>query len=267
MSAVVAVRAAVAPVNAEPRMGSEQVTQTLAGHWLAVLEERAPWLRVRTGDGYEGWVHGGYTDTLSAERAARVADSAPLPGTTALRADGRRISLGCTVREPGGRKRALPLGALVTDDSEVVLGTALTPAEMAERFPASPEAIACTALERFEGTAYEWGGITPWGADCSGIVQMTFALHGIALPRDAAPQSRQGRDAGTTLEALGAGDLLFFSERADGRITHVGIALGEMRMVHLGLGRGGYSVERLDNLTDPYVAELARHFRGARRIV
>ena len=41
------------------------------------------------------------------------------------------------------------------------------------------------------------------------------------------------------------GDLLFFSDRDDRRITHVGISLGDESMVHLALGRGGYAVERL----------------------
>ena len=39
-------------------------------------------------------------------------------------------------------------------------------------------------------------------------------------------------------EQLRAADLLFFSDRSDKRVTHVGIALGERRMVHLALGRG-----------------------------
>jgi hypothetical protein len=46
----------------------------------------------------------------------------------------------------------------------------------------------------------------------------------------------------------------------------VGISLGESRMVHLALGRGGYAVERLDATDDPYVAALMARFVVAKRI-
>ena len=56
------VRVSVAPVNAEARAGSEQVSQALFGHPVERLDaaERDPWLHVRLRDGYEGWMHRGY---------------------------------------------------------------------------------------------------------------------------------------------------------------------------------------------------------------
>jgi hypothetical protein len=76
-----------------------------------------------------------------------------------------------------------------------------------------------------------------------------------------------GRDAGGDVTQWVASDLLFFSDRDDRRITHVGIALGESRMVHLALGRGGYAVERLDSTDDAYVVALLRRFVCARRVI
>jgi cell wall-associated NlpC family hydrolase len=97
-------------------------------------------------------------------------------------------------------------------------------------------------------------------------VQTAFWLHRILLPRDAWQQAEVGADAGTSLARFEPSDLLFFSERPDRRITHVGIALGGSRMVHLALGRGGYAVEQLDNRDDPYVAALIDRFVMARRL-
>ena len=253
MSRIVVVTSVVAPLNAEPRASAEQVSQTLAGHELAVLEERDSWLRVRTDDGYGGWVHRGYARAISPrERAKRYAT--------------QRVSLGCTAREIDGRRHTLPLGAILSDDAFVEAGVALSPRELSARFPRSAASICYAALELFEGAPYQWGGITPWGADCSGLVQTVFRLHGIPLPRDAWQQAERGTDAGTTLEALRAADLLFFSDREDGRVTHVAIALGDLRIVHLALGRGGYAAERLDDSDDPYVAALVERFRLARRL-
>jgi cell wall-associated NlpC family hydrolase len=247
------VAAAIAPLNAEPRAGSEQVSQALAGHALEALETQGAWIRVGTADAYAGWMHQGYVRALGArERAKRYATG--------------RVSLGCTVAEIDGRRRALPLGAILSDDAFVESGAALTPGEMVARFPRTPGSITRTALHFFEGTAYEWGGVTPWGADCSGLVQTTFALHGIRLPRDARMQAELGSDLGSDLGALHAADLLFFSDRDDGRITHVALALDRDRIVHSALGRGGYAVEHLGRTDDPYVSGLRERFRFARRI-
>ena len=250
------VRASVAPVNSEPRAGSEQVTQALAGHPVERLDagEREPWIRVRLMDGYEGWMHRGYL--LESDRSAAPNAAAPW-----------RVSLGCVVREAGGARRALPLGAWVEPAATVEQGEAIERADMARRFPAGARAAARTACALFEGTPYAWGGITPWGADCSGLVQTVFGLHGMAMPRDARAQAQRGEAvaAGPALGALDPGDLAFFSDRDDGAITHVAIALGESRLVHLGLGRGGYAIETLA-APDAYARALLARFRWARRV-
>jgi gamma-D-glutamyl-L-lysine dipeptidyl-peptidase len=257
------IRSAVAPLHTEPRVSSAQTSQRLAGHPVYVLEERGDWLRVRGLDDYEGWVHRGYLMPV-----AEYGPVAPVPpgGEFALTFV-PRVSLGARVRSPRGGPRALPLGAWLDVDEEVEEGSAVPLDVLARRFPAEPDAIIQSAATLFAGTRYEWGGITPWGADCSGFVQSVFGLHGVALPRDAWQQALEGTDAGRDVAALRAADLLFFSERPDGRVTHVGIALGGPRMAHVALGRGGFSVERLDDSEDPYVVTLVGRLTGARRVL
>jgi hypothetical protein len=208
---------------------------------------------VRGEDGYEGWMHRGYVTDASI-------GSAPDPGA-------RTLSLGCVARDTAtGSSRALPLAAWLAPTERLVSGSAIGELDRVATFPRNAGAMARTALERFAGTPYQWGGVSPWGADCSGLTQTTFWLHGVALPRDAWQQAEVGDDAGTRAASWQPADLLFFSDRTDKRITHVGIALGESRMVHLALGRGGYSVERLDATDDAYVAALMARFVVARRI-
>jgi cell wall-associated NlpC family hydrolase len=68
------------------------------------------------------------------------------------------------------------------------------------------------------------------------------------------------------MKELRPSDLLFFSDEVDGKITHVAISLGGMRVVHLALGRGGYAVDDLES-GDEYTDLLVERFRFARRIL
>jgi gamma-D-glutamyl-L-lysine dipeptidyl-peptidase len=242
------VRAAVAPVHGEARVSSPQISQYVAGQIVDALHRDGDWLRVRGADAYEGWMHAGYL--------TRAAVPGPL------------LSLGCVAeRGATGARRALPLGARLDPDERVASGEAIDVADQAARFPRDADAIVRTALAHFAGTSYLWGGVTPWGADCSGLVQTVFALHGVQLPRDAYQQAECGAAVPDPLGAHAAADLLFFSDRPDARITHVGIAVAGGRMVHLALGRGGYAVDTFADTADGYVRALGERFVGARRVV
>ncbi len=248
------VRAPVAPMHDEPRISSAMISQQLAGHRVDALAEDGEWVRVRGADEYEGWIHAGFL-------AKAPANSARQSRRTT------HISLGCTTRASAGVNRVLPLRAFLAPDETVTSGEVVESTRRAARFPLEPGAIVKSAELFFAGTSYLWGGVTPWGADCSGLVQTVFALHGKQLPRDASMQALVGADAGRETTALEPADLLFFSDRDDKRVTHVGIATGDKRMVHLALGRGGFSVERLTDRRDAYVALLRKRFLFARRVV
>ena len=86
------------------------------------------------------------------------------------------------------------------------------------------------------------------------------------LPRDAWQQAEIGAKVEGDFSALRAGDLLFFTDRGDRKITHVGIAEGPNAMVHLALGRGGYAVENLLS-EESYVARLRERFLFAKRLL
>jgi cell wall-associated NlpC family hydrolase len=246
--------AAVASLHAEPKISSTQISQYLAGAALVILEDLRDWLFVRGADGYEGWMHQGYLTRLR---------------PALLRHTGRsvRVSLGAAVRDRAGTKRELPLGAALAPDDVVESGEVVSPEEVAERFPSTPDAIARTAERYFVGTSYQWGGVTPWGADCSGFVQTTYALHGVTLPRDAWQQALEGADVGRDVTGLAPADLLFFSDRPDRHVTHVGLALGDGRMAHVALGRGGFAIERLGDGLDPFVRALLERFLFAKRVL
>ncbi len=242
------VRAAIAPLLGEARISQALTSQLLGGEVVHLVDGRGDWLRVRGADGYEGWTHVGYL--------------MPYVGTEAT----WRISLGCTVVDAEGARLALPLGARVTPGATVVNGEAIAPDQRASRFPRSVSAIAESACTLFDGASYQWGGVTPWGVDCSGLVQRVFALHGVPLPRDAWQQAEASTQVDENAAAIhAAGDLLFFSDREDRRITHVGIALGDGRMVHSAVARGGVAVEPM-SAGDSYTAKLRAQCTGVHRV-
>lgn len=243
----------VAPLFAEPKVASAQISQYLTGRELEVREVRDDWYRVSGPDEYEGWMHRGYVAGVSADVLGSAATS--------------RVSLGCVTTNAAGRHRAMPLGSWLTAGERVEWGDAVDASERPARFPAEADAITRSAQRYFEGASYLWGGVTPWGADCSGLAQSVFWLHGIQLKRDAWMQAAQGEPGEADPRDARAADLLFFSDRVDRHITHVAIALGGGGLVHLALGRGGYAVERLDDTSDPYVGKLLDRFIVARRIL
>jgi cell wall-associated NlpC family hydrolase len=146
--------------------------------------------------------------------------------------------------DPVGQRHALPLGARVATGLEVIEGVAIDPAARAAQFPRDRDAIVRSARSLFSGASYLWGGVTPWGVDCSGFVQRIFAMHGVPLRRDAWQQAEDALWVSDDVTAPhAAGDLLFFSDRDDQRITHVGIGTGNGGMIHSSLARGGLYVE------------------------
>ena len=100
--------------------------------------------------------------------------------------------MGCSIRDKNGATLDLPLGAFWWVTLIASQADAMDRTRRRETFPQTAEAIVASATGLFQGTYYQWGGVTPWGADCSGMVQTVYALHGVKLLRDAWQQATQG---------------------------------------------------------------------------
>jgi cell wall-associated NlpC family hydrolase len=115
------------------------------------------------------------------------------------------------------------------------------PPPRTEYRPVAGERIADIVLSMV-GTPYRFGGTTPRGFDCSGLVFYAYDRVGIAVPRTAADQRRAARSVRP--QAMQPGDLLFFDTRW--KAGHVGVYVGDGRFVHAPSSGKRVSVERLD---------------------
>src|SRR5680860_668350 len=117
----------------------------------------------------------------------------------------------------------------------------------------SPSEIGDTVVEtamRYRGVPYVWGGSSPSGFDCSGLVRYSFAQLGVSLPHSSRAQFKYG--TAVARDNLLPGDLVFFGSP----IHHVGIYVG-----------GGNMINAPYTGTNVRVDDISRRdYVGARRI-
>lgn len=126
---------------------------------------------------------------------------------------------------------------------------------------ASTSAIAdkiIATAKKYIGVPYVWGGTSPSGFDCSGLVQYVFKQHGISLNRTTVTQYKQGTYVSKA--SLKPGDLVFFQNTYGSGISHVGIFIGNGQFIHASSSKG----VMISSLSNTY---WASHYYGARRVL
>ena len=259
-----------------PDATRDVVSQALLGQVVGVVETADGFARIETPDRYRGWVPAGALFTY-ADGAPRYGRRGEVAEVTSLMANVYRDPDVTSARP----KAQAPLGARL----EVAAAEALPPGAAAERWlavrlpngeagyvqrgdvrvadasapraPGTGADIVATA-RRFVGAPYLWGGMSPLGVDCSGLVSRAYAVNGIDLLRDADIQFSDPRAMAVEKPDLQPGDLLFFGGK---KITHVGVYAGGGRFVHATTHL--QPVVQESALDDPHWTAL---YRGARRM-
>jgi hypothetical protein len=227
--------------------GAVAVSELIFGEGFDLFEQVGGWAFGRSGhDRYTGWV--------LAESLAPVAGSTPIQSITA--------SIAPVFSAPDIKSAVLaelPLGARIggapgerffaVSDGGYIHNRHLDP------LPPTPLAVA----RRFTGAPYLWGGRTPFGVDCSGLVQAALGACGIAAPRDS-DQQRDALGQAITMAERAAGDLVFFP-------GHVGILSGRDTLVHANAHWMATVEEPLANVIDRLAAAgVAEPVSGLRRL-
>ncbi|MEW5925539.1 MAG: NlpC/P60 family protein [Candidatus Zixiibacteriota bacterium] len=250
-----------------PKFRSERKSQLLFGEPLKIGAMRQGYCKVYQNDGYEGWVDTRALVILSEKGFRRfvghynyLATAGTAPVRSNKKADGTicppfifyGTKLSVEKCRDGKAFFNLPGGGLAVISMKNM--AALSRGKMT---PVKSSDI-IKEVRRFLGSPYLWGGMTPYGIDCSGLVQLIYKRYGIILPRDSAEQRKRGREI--KREEVKKGDLLFFK-------GHVAIAIDRYRIIHSSLGEGGVAENSLRPGDAGFRKDLFDTFITARRIL
>jgi cell wall-associated NlpC family hydrolase len=254
----------VTDLRAGPDSKSERVTQALFGTPVEIQTVRKKFAKVSLTDGCIGWCRAGHIDQVGftlwkkyvRRRKAKVrVESTKVKDISNRQAPPFRLYFGTELVVsrrsgktyfdlPGGKKGIISKAALLPHGSNRAKETA------------GKKMVAVG--RRFLGAPYLWGGITPAGFDCSGLVQVIYGFYDIKLPRNSKEQ--QGEGFTITRDALKPGDLLFFP-------GHVAISCGGNDFIHASASRGIVIIESLDSSSPDYRRDLDDKFICARRLL
>jgi gamma-D-glutamyl-L-lysine dipeptidyl-peptidase len=249
----------VVPCRKDPSGASEMVTQLLFGECYEIHERADGWLRINTQpDNYPCWLSEKQHAPISQRSFNEQIQRKPLYANDLvqvvhdkIRKTSFPVTIGAAL--PGYREHQL-----VFDDYLFGYDGAVTNGKKQ-----SGADIVSTSFV-FLNAPYLWGGRSPFGIDCSGFTQLVFRLNGYQIPRDSQQQATIGQPLSFVEEAQ-PGDLAFF-DNAEGRITHVGILIGNGQIIH---SSGKVKIDRMDHygIHSSEHKKYTHNLRVIRRIV
>jgi len=238
----------IVPVRTEPNHRSEMATQVLFGELYNVLETNGRWLKIKLShDNFEGWIEEKQNTFLAEEEFISLFNA-----ETPCSLDLVQLISNETKKSvfPVVMGSSLPgieeFRFTIRDQSYVFDGQVSNVSELEET--ESPQelndikqAMVHDAM-LYLHAPYLWGGRSPFGIDCSGLIQMVFKLKNVKMLRDAKQQAGQG-DVVSLIEEAEPGDVAFFDDE-EGNITHTGLLIDRNRILH---ASGRVRIDTLDH--------------------
>ncbi len=242
------------PLRSGPSHKTEMLSQVLFGEKYSVIDKAGTWLKIETFfDKYQGWA-----DTAHIQHSIVEDGSSGQVLNRALlchKNDKTKIILeaGCEIYNPDFVKKTFVAGSnnyTAADDFNVSVIT-------------SGDSFGETAL-KYINSPYIWGGRIPSGIDCSGLTQLVYKIHGIAIPRDSWQQAEEGNII-DFIDQSEPGDLVFF-DNDKGKIAHVGMIFSKGLVIH---ASGRVRIDTIDHqgIFKPEIKGYSHRLRTIRRII
>lgn len=249
---------AVIPLRSSPSESAEMVSQILFGEILTGSRIEGNWCFVKNeSDGYEGWL----TKYMMTE--------IPAPQSQ-MNSKQFVCQQGVSLQERDGTALYLPMGARIPiggnweQNGQLVIGSRHWQKPAEGLLEAHLENDVLSIIQSFLNVPYLWGGRSSFGIDCSGLTQVAFSICGKSLPRDSGQQWKQGEMI--PWESREAGDLAFFTQKDETKISHVGMFLSKNLIIHAS-GRVRIDEINQEGIVRKEDQKLSHYLVGLKRIL
>ena len=219
------VKTAYANIYSEPRFNSEMVTQALFFESLKVVSDQDNWLEVSQWDGYIGYVHKFYlsnNDSYGESELNLTSRYTDLYIDKNFETSVLTVPFGATVKYYDVIENGYKINI---DSKEYYIKKIVDNHDLSKR---QKVLHYCRMLM---GSPYLWGGKTPFGYDCSGLIQSIYKMVEINFRRDTSDQIQDSRFTSISVNDAQPGDIVFFDFEGNG-VDHVGIWYGDDMVVH-----------------------------------
>ncbi len=256
----------ITDLRAQPKFRSERKSQLLFGETIEIGSKRNGYVKAYQADEYHGWVDmnaveivskRGFNDVRKGKTHIVTVPECRL--TPESKRTGRRVPfLFFGTRIKGERVSSRQAVIIAPDGNRyrVSMKNLDAIASIRKRKFSGRDII--KDMKKFIGTPYLWGGMSPYGFDCSGLVQAVYGRFDIKLARDSKDQRKEGLKV--DIDDIAAGDLLFFP-------GHVAVALDRYRIIHASLKEGGVYTNSLEPGAEGCREDLYNSYLETRRVL